>query len=150
MMQELQFSIEINAPAPRVWDTLWQDETFREWASIIDPETYMVGELKEGNELQFISAASGYGVTSLVEKLVVGEFLRLRHRADTQDDGKRARENEWTGGEESYSLAEKEGTTTLTVAFDVPPELEEMFRVSYPKAMERIKVLAERRQVIVA
>ena len=143
-MKEMQFSIEISAAKERVWNTLWQDETLREWASIIDPETYMVGDLKEGNEVQFISAASGYGVTSLVEKLVAGEFLLLRHRADTQDSGTRERENEWTGGEESYTLAEKDGTTTLTVAFGVPPELEEYFKVTYPKALERVKVLAER------
>jgi uncharacterized protein YndB with AHSA1/START domain len=145
-MKEMQFSIEINATKEKVWDTLWQDETFREWASIIDPETYMVGDLKEGNEVQFISSASGYGVTSLVEKLVAGEFLLLRHRADTQEDGKREREKEWTGGEESYSLAEKHGTTTLTVTFGVPPELEEYFKVNYPKALKRVQVLAERKK----
>ena len=145
-MKEMQFTIEIHATKARVWDTLWQDETFREWASIIDPETYMVGDLKEGNEIQFISAASGYGVTSLVEKLVVGEFLLLRHRADTQEDGKREGEKEWTGGEERYSLAEKDGTTTVTVAFDVPPALEEEFQVNYPKALKRVKVLAERKK----
>ena len=144
-MNELQFSIEINAPRERVWDTLWQDGTFRDWASIIDPETYMVGGLKEGNEVQFISG-NGYGVTSLVEKLTPGEFLLLRHRADTQEDGKREREKEWTGGEESYSLTENDGATTLTVAFDVPPELEEEFKVNYPRALERVKVLAERRK----
>ena len=145
-MQEIQFRVEINATKERVWDTLWQDETFREWASIIDPGTYMIGDLKEGNEVQFISAANGYGVTSLVEKLTPGEFLLLRHHADTQEDGKREREKEWTGGEESYSLAEKDGTTTLTVAFDVPPELEDYFKVNYPKALERVKVLAERKK----
>ena len=106
----------------------------------------MVGDLEEGNEVQFISAANGYGVTSLVEKLVAGDFLLLRHRADTQEDGTREREKEWTGGEESYSLAEKDNTTTLTVAFDVPPELEEEFKVNYPKALERVKALAERKQ----
>lgn len=143
-MKKLQFSIEINALKERVWNTLWQDQTFREWASIIDPQTYMVGELKEGNEIQFISSASGYGVTSLVEKLVPGEFLLLRHRADTQEAGKRERENEWTGGAESYTLAHKDGSTTLTVAFDVPPELEQEFKVNYPKALERVKLLAER------
>jgi uncharacterized protein YndB with AHSA1/START domain len=141
-MKEMQFSIEINATKEKVWDTLWQDETLREWAGIIDPGTYMVGELKEGNEVQYISG-NGYGVTSLIEKLVAGEFLLLRHRADTQEGGKRERENQWTGGKESYSLAEKDGATTLTVAFDVPSELEEMFKVSYPKALERVKVLAE-------
>jgi uncharacterized protein YndB with AHSA1/START domain len=142
-MNEMQFSIEINASREKVWNTLWQDETFREWASIIDPETYMVGDLKEGNKVQFISAASGYGVTSLVEKLVTGEFALLRHQADTQEAGKRERDQEWTGGEETYALAEKDGTTTLSVAFGVPPELEEQFKVSYPKALDRVKVLAE-------
>jgi uncharacterized protein YndB with AHSA1/START domain len=146
IMKEMQFSIEINTTKETVWDTLWQDETLREWASIIDPGTYMVGDLKAGNEIQFISASSGYGVTSLVEKLVAGEYLLLRHRADTQEDGTREREKEWTGGEESYSLAEKDGTTTLAVAFDVPPELEEEFKVNYPKALERVKELAERKQ----
>ena len=142
-MKKLQFEVEIHATRERVWDTLWQDETLREWASVIDPETYMVGELKEGNEVEFISAANGYGVTSLVEKLVAGEFLLLRHRADTQESGARERDDEWTGGEESYALVEDDGTTTLTVAFDVPPELEDEFTVNYPKALERVKGLAE-------
>lgn len=142
-MKEMQFSIDINAPTERVWDTLWQDKTFRQWASIIDPETYMVGDLKEGNEIQFISSASGYGVTSLVEKLIVGKFVQLRHRADTQESGKQERDKQWTGGIESYSLAEKNGITNLTVTFDVPPELQEEFKVNYPKALEKVKVMAE-------
>lgn len=142
-MKQIQFSIDIHAPKEKVWDTLWQDKTLRQWAGIIDPETYMAGELKEGNEVQFISAANGYGVTSLVEKLVPGEFLLLRHQADTQDSGNQERAQEWTGGQESYSLSEKDGITTITVAFDVPPEMEEYFTVNYPKALERVKVLAE-------
>lgn len=144
-MIKMQFSIEIHATKERVWATLWQDETFREWAGIIDPGTYMVGELKEGSEVQYISAENGYGVTSLVEKLVAGEFVLLRHCADTQDVGKRERKKEWTGGEESYALAEKDGTAILTAAFDVPEEMEEYFQVHYPKALERVKVLAEKK-----
>jgi uncharacterized protein YndB with AHSA1/START domain len=143
-MEKLQFSIEINATKEKVWDTLWQDETLRQWADIIDPGTHMVGNLKEGNEIQFISG-NGYGVTSLVEKLTPYEFLLLRHSADTKDNGKREREKQWTGGKESYSLTEKNGTTTLTFTSDVPPELEEYFKVNYPKALERVKVSAERK-----
>lgn len=143
-MEKMQFTIEINTTKETVWDTLWQDETFREWAGIIDPGTYMVGDLAEGNEIQFISAENGYGVTSLVEKVTEGEFLLLKHRADTQDTGKQLREEEWTGGEESYSLTEKDGVTTLTAAFDVPSEMEEYFKDTYPKALEQVKVLAER------
>lgn len=144
-MKELRFSIEIHATKQKVWDSLWQDETFRDWAGIIDPGTYMAGELKQGAEVQYISAENGYGVTSLVEKLTPGEYVLLRHSADTQDAGERERDKEWTGGKESYSLMEQDGTTTLTAAFDVPPDLEDYFTANYPKALERVKVLAERK-----
>ncbi len=143
-MKKLQFSIEIKAPRERVWNILWEDKTFRDWASIIDEGTYMVGEMKEGNEVQFISSVNGYGVTSLIEKLVPNEFVLFRHMADTKESGEQEREKEWTGGTESYSLAEKDGVTTLTVTFDVPPEQEETFKVRFPKALERVKVLAEK------
>lgn len=143
-MKQIQFSIKINATKEKVWTTLWQDETLRDWAGIIDPGTYMTGELKEGNEVQFISAENGYGVTSLVEKVVPNEFLLLRHSADTKEKGSQEREKQWTGGAESYSLIEEKGITTLTATFDVPLELEEYFNIHYPKALERVKVLAER------
>lgn len=142
-MKNMQFSVDINATKKRVWDILWQDKTLRQWAGIIDPGTYMSGDLKEGNEVQFISSENGYGVTSLVEELRVGEFLLLRHQADTQESGNLERESEWTGGEESYSLTDKNGVTTLTVVFDVPLELEKYFRDNYPKALECVKSLAE-------
>ena len=140
----MRFTIGIHATKEKVWDTLWQDETLREWAGIIDPGTHMAGDLEEGDEIQFISG-NGYGVTSLVEKLTAGEFVLLRHSADTQEHGKRERKKQWTGGKESYSLVEKDGTTTLTLASDVPPELEEYFKTTYPKALERIKELSEKK-----
>lgn len=146
-MNELQFQVEINAPKEKVWNTLWQDETFRDWAGLIDPGTYMVGELEEGNEVQFISAENGYGVTSLVAQVTPNEFLLLKHQADTQDSGEREREKEWTGGSESYTLVENDGITTLTVTFGVPPEQEEYFTVHYPKALGRVKELVEGKEL---
>lgn len=143
-MKRQNFSIEIRAPRDKVWNVLWDDTTFRDWANIIDEGTYMIGELKEGNEVQFISSVGGYGVTSLVEKLIPNEFVLFSHSADTKDSGEQEREKEWTGGMESYSLTEKDGDTTLTVEIDVPPEQEETFKVRQPKALERVKVLAEK------
>jgi hypothetical protein len=120
-MQKQQFSIEIKASREVVWNTLLEDKTLRDWSNIIDEGMYMVGEMKEGNEVQFISSVSGYGVTSLIEKLGQNEFVSFRQMADTMDSGEREREKEWTGGTESYSLAENDGGTTLTVNIDVPP-----------------------------
>ena len=125
-----------------VWKTLWEDETFRDWASIIDEGMYMTGDLKEGNEVQFISP-NGNGVTSLVDKLIVNEFVSFRHMMDTKDGGER--EKEWTGTAESYSLTENDGITTLTTLLDVPPGQEETFKDRLPKALERVKFLAEKK-----
>lgn len=143
VMKEIQFSTEIIALKERVWATLWEDGTFRDWANIIDEGTYIKGVLEEGTEIQFISSVSGYGVTDLVERLVPNEFVLFRHSADTKERGEQTRENEWTGGAESYSLIEKHGVTTLIVKTDVPQEQEETMCIRFPKALERVKILAE-------
>ena len=140
-MQTLQFSIEIRSPKETVWKTLWEDRTFRDWASIIDEGMYMTGDLKEGNEVQFISP-SGNGVTSKVLKLIVNEFVSFRHMMDTMDGGERPRE--WTDGTESYSLTESGGVTVLTTLLDVPPAQEEAFKIILPKVLKRVKTLAEK------
>lgn len=74
-MREIQYSIEIETSRENVWKTLWDDVSFRDWASFIDEGTYMQGMMKEGSEVQFISSINGYGVTSLIEKLTVNEYV---------------------------------------------------------------------------
>jgi GAF domain-containing protein len=106
----------------------------------------MKGVMKEGNEIQFISSVNGYGVTSLIKKLIPNEFILFSHDADTKESGQQEREKEWTGGTESYSLIEKNGVTTLIVKTDVPQEQEEIFNIRFPRALERIKTLAEKMQ----
>ena len=143
-MKTIEFSIEINAAKECVWATLWEDATFRDWASLIDEGTYMKGIMTEGNEIQFLSSLNGYGVTSLIAKLSPNEYVLFRHNADTKESGQQEREKEWTGGTESYSLSEKNGVTTLIVKIEVPQEQEETFRVRLPEALECIKTLAEK------
>ena len=46
-------------------------------------------------------------------------------------------------GKESYFLAETDGVTTFTVKTDVPLEQEETFNTKFPRALERVKNLAE-------
>lgn len=139
----MKFTIDIKASREKVWSTLWEDKTFRDWANIIDEGTYMVGEMKEGAEVQFISSVNGYGVTSFIEKLTSNEFVLFRHMADTKESGKREREREWSGGQENYALEENNGVTTLIVELDAPPEQVETFEERLPKALKRIKELAE-------
>lgn len=142
-MREIKYTIEIKASKEKVWKTLWSNATYRDWADIIDEGLYMKGSLKKGKEIEFISSVNGYGVTSLVAELIPNEYVLFKHRADTQGSGMEERKNEWAGGTESYALSEKEGATELVVKMDVPTELDELFNERLPKALERIKKLAE-------
>lgn len=142
-MKKLQFLIEINSSKEKLWSVLWVDHSFRDWSNNIDEGTYMVGELIEGKEIQFISSVNGYGVTSLVSKLIPNEYVLFKHASDTQNIGTETRDKQWSGGSESYSLIEKEGQTVLTINSEIPEELIDIFNVSLPKALQRIKELAE-------
>lgn len=142
-MVELQFSIKIKASRKKVWAALWEEESFRSWAAFLDEGMYLKGEMKEGNEIQFLSSVNGLGVTSLIERLENESFIQFRHSSDTQENGAQEREKEWTGGRESYTLTEQEGETTLTIIADTPEELQEVFAETFPKAMNRIRELAE-------
>lgn len=142
-MKKMQFTIEIEATHEHVWKTLWNDITFRDWSSIIDEGTFMLGTMKEGSEVQFISSINGYGVTSTIEKMIHSQYVLFRHQADTKEKGQDTREMEWTGGQESYSLEVVDNITRLTVNMDVPIHQEETFANLVPRALERVKELAE-------
>ena len=141
-MEEMRFSVKIKARKEKVWAVLWQDETLRDWAGVIDPGTYMVGEIKEGGVVQF-NSSEGYGVASLVFRMIENEFILLRHMADTKNGGCENREKQWSGGRESYRLTEKNNMTTLEIVIDVPKELKKIMENRYPKALARIKELSE-------
>lgn len=144
-MNKMRHSIEINASKEKVWEVLWGDTTFRDWASIIDEGTYLEGDLVEGREVHFKSA-SGYGVTSRVEKLIPNTSVVFTQIADIKigkDGSVEKRDKQWTGGVERYELEERNSKVLLSVTQDVPPELVDYFKSKIPQALERIKVLAE-------
>lgn len=143
-MKELEYKIEIHKPKEIVWFTLWDDQSFRDWSNNIDEGTYMLGDLVEGNEIQFISSVNGYGVTSLVSKLIPNEYILFKHESDTQNTGTETRDKQWTGGSESYTLNEYDGSTLLIIKSEIPDELVDVFNESLPKALDRIKYLAEK------
>lgn len=150
-METIQHSISINASKEKVWEILWTDKTLRDWANIIDEGTYLVGDLKEGNEVNFISGSNqdgdiNYGVTSKVEKLTPGKYILFKHIADitvNKDGSIKKRDPQWTGGYESYELEENENKVKLTITDGVPTELVELFNKRLPEVLERIKTLSE-------
>jgi len=149
-MQTIEHSIDINAPKENVWQALWSDQSLRDWASIIDEGTYMDGSLQEGNEVNFISSVSGYGVVSKVEKIIPNKYISFMQIADIKvgkDGTLQKRDRQWTGGKESYEIEEKDGKVALSIKQETPDELVEYFKVKIPQALQRVKTLAEMKRI---
>ncbi|WP_026734281.1 SRPBCC family protein [Fischerella sp. PCC 9605] len=139
---KLHFSIDINAPRERVWKVLWEDATFRDWASVFTEGSYIESDWKEDGRFEFFDSSGSGGSYGIIEKLVPNEFISFKHLGEIRegkeypfDDGDRL---------ENYTLKEKDGITTLTLDHDIPKEYKSMFEDVTPKAFERIKELAEK------
>jgi hypothetical protein len=54
-MEKLNFSINISAPKDKVWQTLWDDASYREWTSAFAEGSYAeTDNWKEGSEVKFL------------------------------------------------------------------------------------------------
>jgi uncharacterized protein YndB with AHSA1/START domain len=141
-LQRLQFSIDIDAPRDRVWDVLWDDATYRDWTSAFSEGSYAVSDWGEGSGIQFLDARSGSGMSGVIEKKRAPEFISFRHIAEIKD-GQEQPPAGWSGAHENYTLTERASGTLLTVDLDAPAEYREMFDAAFPKALQRVKALAE-------
>lgn len=141
-MKKLQFTIEINASKEKVWDALWNDQNYRNWTSVFHEGSYYESDLQEGSEILFLGPEKS-GMYAKIEKLVPNEKMYFLHLGEYKDGEKQ----EGTFGEdaiEQYDLVEKDVKTELTVTMNVPEDYIPYFAETFPKALGKVKELAEK------
>lgn len=145
-MQKLNFSTSINAPKEKVWDTLWNDATYRAWTSAFAEGSYAkTDNWKEGSKVLFLGPG-GSGMVSMVAKNKPNEYMSFKHLGEVQggiEDTTSEKIKGWAGAMENYTLKEENGKTTLSIDMDINDEFKEMFEKIWPKALEKVKELAE-------
>lgn len=144
-MNRLQFSVDINAPRSHVWLALWSDTGYREWTSVFSPGSHAVSDWQEGSTIQFLDG-QGQGMDSVIEKSVPNEFMSFKHLGEIKDGKVQPlddRTREWSGGHENYTLIDRDGRTRVNVELEAPDEYTEMFSDMFPKALQRLKEVAE-------
>jgi len=143
--EQLNFSITINAPKKKVWDTMLGIETYKKWTSAAWPGSYYEGEWKDGETLFFFGPDKSGTKAKLVE-LRPYVFVKAEHVA-CFDKGKEDTQSEmakvWIGSTESYAFTEKDGHTTLDVTMHVTSGWADMFKKDWPKAMNKLKEICE-------
>ncbi len=144
-MKQLIFSIRINAPKANVWNTLLQDETYRQWTSAFSPGSYAVGDWSEGSKILFMGSES-QGMSSMIAKHIPNEFISIQHLgmiADGVEDFNSPETKKWSGALENYTVKESDGATELLVEMDTIADYESYFKETWPKALLKVKELAE-------
>ena len=66
-METLKFHSTINAPKEKVWATLWNDNTYRQWTSVFSEGSYAESDWNEGSKILFLSP-KGEGMFSVIDK----------------------------------------------------------------------------------
>jgi uncharacterized protein YndB with AHSA1/START domain len=115
-MEPLEFSIDIAAPRERVWEVLWDDETFRDWTSAFasDPAgARLQSDWEEGSRFEYFEGDAGsYGV---IETLVPAEHAVFRHLGNL-DSGVERPSKEGDRFLEEYRLEQAGDLTTLRLS----------------------------------
>jgi uncharacterized protein YndB with AHSA1/START domain len=145
-MKTLTFEITINAPRPRVWDTMLNLDTYEAWtAAFCEGSTYE-GSWDKGARIRF-GTPSGDGMLAVIAENQPHAFVSIKHIGmidkgveDTTSDKVKA----MTPAFENYRFTDTPQGTLLTVTMDTIPDYEQYMLDTYPKALALLKDLCER------
>ncbi|HKB45678.1 MAG TPA: SRPBCC domain-containing protein [Chitinophagaceae bacterium] len=139
-MTTLKFTTKINAPKEKVWETLWNDTSYRKWTAAFMEGSYAESDWKEGSKILFLTP-KGDGMFSIIEKKIPNQEMTFKHLGELKNGIEESKN--WEGAKESYHLEEKNGITELDVQLDSVGEFEQYFNDTFPKALNVLKQIAE-------
>lgn len=145
-MEKLDFSIKISASKERVWNVLFDDDSYREWTSVFAPGSYAETDWKEGSKALFLDG-KGNGMVSRIAKSQPNHFLSIEHLGILKDGVEDFTSDEvksWGGSKENYTLTGNDNATELKVEMDSADEFKDYFSETWPKALDKVKELSEK------
>lgn len=144
------FEVTINAPAAKVWQTLWDEGSYMQWTSAFHVGSYAKSDWKKGSKIQFLGP-EGDGMYSEIAQLETNKSMVFKHLGEIKNLEEQSEEESvaWSGSTESYTLEETKGQTKLTVSVDFPSEMAAYFNDAFPKALAIVKELSEKNYITV-
>ncbi len=138
----LKYSININATKEKVWETLWNDSTYREWTAAFTSGSYAVSDWNEGSKIQFLSP-NGSGMFSVIDKKIINQQMRFKHLGEIKNGNEEVKD--WGEALENYNLTDTNGITQLDVelTMNANEQFESYFNNTFPNALALVKQIAE-------
>lgn len=145
-MENLIFTIHINAPRERVWQVLWDDASYRAWTAVFHDGSHAVSDWQEGSKILFLGPdenGGNGGMTSRIAKLIPNDTMIFEHLGEVKN-GVEDFSKGWTEAFEKYFLRQSaDGGAELNVELDTLDEYASYFQETFPKALAKVKELAE-------
>jgi uncharacterized protein YndB with AHSA1/START domain len=146
LIERLHFSININATKEKVWNTLWEKDSYKTWTLPFGEGSYYSGDLGPNARIHFLMP-DGNGMYSDVVFFKENELVVFKHIGDVsnfQEQEINEETKHWTGAFEIYRLVEiNANTTELEVEVDVTDPHIEFMKKRFPKSLEKVKELSE-------
>ena len=148
-MHNLHFSIVINAPNDKVWKTMLDKKTYEIWTNEFAPGSTYRGDWSKGSKMLFIGPGENgeMGMVSRIKENKLYDFISIEHIGvvnEGKEDTASKDVKNWAGALENYTFKEKDSKTELIVDMDIVEEYKEMFESSWPKALNKLKEIAEK------
>lgn len=152
-MKKLHFSIQINAPAEKVWHTMLDEDTYKEWTRVFSPggeASYIKGSWEKGSKILFVGldpeTGKEGGMVSRIAENRPNEFISIEHVGilnNGVEDTTSEEAKKWTPAFENYTLKEENGVTEVSVDQDMAEEVAAEFEKMWPAALAKLKEIAE-------
>lgn len=147
-MEKLAFTTTIHAPREKVWNTMLKKDTYQEWTAAFQEGSTYEGTWEEGSEIKFIGPSEEGSVSGMYAVIAANrpyEFVSIKHLGELKGEEK----NPWPVAEgqegyENYTFKDVDGGTEILVELMVPAEWKDMFSEMWPKALAKLKKIAER------
>ncbi len=147
--KRIRVSVEIHASRDKIWEALTGDASFRDWGAAFMPGSYYEGDWSEGSLMRFLGPDDRGELGGMITRVLEhrpGEGIRCEHIgviANGQDVYEGPDYDTWIPSIETYRLEEIPGGYRLQVESDIPESYFEYFSGAWPKALARLKELAE-------
>jgi hypothetical protein len=147
-MEKQTFNITIQARPEEVWNTLFGETTYPVWTAPFAEGSSVETDWKEGSKALFLDG-KGQGMVSMIAKSIPNEYMSIRHLGfykDGVEDMDSEEVKKWAGALENYTLKPSDGRTELLIDIDISEEYKDYFIDTWPKALGKVKELAEKQQ----
>ena len=125
-------------------------ETYNQWTSEFNPTSTYEGNREKGSKSYFLGTdedGKRGGIVSEIADIIPQGFVSIRHYGILDGDNEITdgpMVEKWRGGLENYTFRENKERTSVIVDIDVTDDHLDYFNLTWPRAVNRLKDLAEK------